>query len=398
MDEYQMTIDDIQHAELVATQPGRSAYIDESGSFGFDFNKEGTSLYYVVCAVIVDNTNVPAIESKVAELRSTLFGGKEMKSSSIGSNHSRRVKVLTELLLMDFQLIIMIADKRKFFEDSPLTEYKTVFKKFLNQRLYDAMYLAYPKLKIVEDEYGTDEFQQGYRSYVQEHRPASNIFNEYDFDYADSKNSNIVQIADIMAGSVMQHLLDSGAPDVLRIFQGRIADVVKFPDDYEIYKPSTKPTEHDNAIYQLACKCATDYINEHRDSEDEEIRLRSLFLRLLLYNVRMYSSSRYVHSGEIVQELSRLTEKRVTKDFLYRRIIAPLRDDGVLIASSAHGYKIPTRAADIAAYVNQTVSVVGPMLSRIGKCRSQIQKATDSQLDILDDPALAGYRRFFGDY
>lgn len=398
MDEYQMTIDDIQHAELVATQPGRSAYIDESGSFGFDFTKEGTSLYYVVCAVIVDNTNVPAIESKVAELRSTLFGGKEMKSSSIGSNHSRRVKVLTELLLMDFQLIIMIADKRKFYEDSPLTEYKTVFKKFLNQRLYDAMYLAYPKLKIVEDEYGTDEFQQGYRSYVQEHRPASNIFNEYDFDYADSKNSNIVQIADIMAGSVMQHLLDSGAPDVLRIFQGRIADVVKFPDDYEIYKPSTKPTEHDNAIYQLACKCATDYINEHRDSEDEEIRLRSLFLRLLLYNVRMYSSSRYVHSGEIVQELSRLTEKRVTKDFLYRRIIAPLRDDGVLIASSAHGYKIPTRAADIAAYVNQTASVVGPMLSRIGKCRSQIQKATDSQLDILDDPALAGYRRFFGDY
>ena len=226
----------------------------------------------------------------------------------------------------------------------------------------------------------------------------SNIFDDYDFDYADSKNSNIVQIADIMAGSVMQHLLDSGAPDVLRIFQGRIADVVKFPDDYEIYKPSTKPTEHDNAIYQLACKCATDYINENRNSEDEEIRLRSLFLRLLLYNVRMYSSSRYVHSGEIVQELSRLTEKRVTKDFLYRRIIAPLRDDGVLIASSAHGYKIPTRAADIATYVNQTASVVGPMLSRIEKCRSQIQKATDSQLDILDDPALTGYRRFFGDY
>ena len=112
----------------------------------------------------------------------------------------------------------------------------------------------------------------------------------------------------------------------------------------------------------------------------------------------MYNSSRYVHSGEIVQELSRLTEKRITKDYLYRRIIAPLRDDGVLIASSAHGYKIPTRAADIATYVNQTVSVVGPMLSRIGKCRSQIQKATDSQLDILEDPTLIGYKRFFGDY
>lgn len=199
MDEYQMTIEDMQYAELVAAQPGRSAYIDESGSFGFNFAKGGASLYYVVCAVIVKNANISAIESKVVELRSTLFGGREMKSSSIGSNHSRRVKVLTELLLLDFQLIIMIADKRKFYQDSPLTEYKAVFKKFLNQRLYDAMYLAYPKLKIVEDEYGNDEFQQGYRTYVQEHRSASNLFNEYDFDYTDSKNSNIVQIADIMA-------------------------------------------------------------------------------------------------------------------------------------------------------------------------------------------------------
>lgn len=396
--EYQMTIDDLQYAELIAKQPGRSAFIDESGGFGFDFTKVGTSEYYIVCSVVVKDTNIPAIEQKIAEIQNSMFGGKEMKSSAIGSNHRRRAKVLTELLLLDFQLIIMIADKKKFYTDSPLTEYKSVFKKFLNQRLYDAMYLAYPKLKIIEDEYGTDEFQQGYRRYVQEHRPANNMFNEYDFDYSDSKNSNIVQIADIVAGSVMQHLLDAGAPDVLRIFQGRITDIVKFPDDHEIYKPSSTPTEHDHAIYQLACKCATDYINEYKDFEDEESRLRSLFLRLLLYNVRMYSSSRYVHSGEIVQELSRLTEKRVTKDYLYRRIIAPLRDDGVLIASSSHGYKIPTRVADIATYVNQTASVVGPMLSRIEKCRSQIQKATNSQLDILDDPALAGYRRFFGDY
>lgn len=65
MDEYQMTIDDMQFAEMVAAQPGRSAFIDESGSFGFDFTKEGTSLYYVVCAVIVDNESIPAIEKRL---------------------------------------------------------------------------------------------------------------------------------------------------------------------------------------------------------------------------------------------------------------------------------------------------------------------------------------------
>ena len=95
MVEYQMTLDDLQYAELIATQSGRSAYIDESGGFGFDFTKEGASAYYVVCSVVVDDKDIPAIEQKVLEMRNTMFGGKEMKSSSIGTDHRRRAKVLT---------------------------------------------------------------------------------------------------------------------------------------------------------------------------------------------------------------------------------------------------------------------------------------------------------------
>ena len=398
MEGYQLTFDDIPHAEFVAAQPGRTAYIDECGGFGFDFAKPNVSTHYVVCAVIVDNTKISSLEQKVSEMRKNYFGNSEMKASSIGSNHSRRAKILTELLLLDFQLIILVADKKEFYENSPLTEYKQTFKKFLNQKLYDSMYCAYPKLKIVEDEYGTKEFQQSYRAYVENHRPTSNLFNQYDFDYTDSKNSNIVQIADIVAGSIMQHLIDPAAPDALRIFHGKITDIVNFPNNFTIYKPSSDNSEFDLAIYQLSCKCATDYVNEHRDSNDEEIRLRVLFLRLLLFNVQMYSSSRFVYSGEIVQELSKLSERKVTKDFLYRRIIALLRDDGVLIASSSHGYKIPTKVADIATYINQTTTVVSPMLSRVGKCRTLVMKATNGKLDILDDPALSGYKRFFGDY
>ena len=274
---YQLTIEDMQHIDYVTNQPGRSAYIDECGSFGFDFSKSSTTKYYVVCAVIVDNSNIPQIESAINEMRKAYFSGTEMKSSGIGANHKRRAKILMDLLLLDFQLIILIADKQKFYNDSALTEYKHVFKKFLNQRLYESMYCAYPKLNIVEDEYGTKEFQQGYRKYVESHRPVTNIFNEYAFDYSDSKSSNIVQIADIIAGSIMKHLTDSSAPDVLRIFQGKITDIVSFPDDYNIYKPISTPTEFDNAIYHLACKCATDYISKHNNSYDEEIRLRVLF-------------------------------------------------------------------------------------------------------------------------
>jgi len=92
-----------------------------------------------------------------------------------------------------------------------------------------------------------------------------------------------------------------------------------------------------------------------------------------------------------------LSEKRVNRDYLYRRIVAPLRDAGVLIASSAHGYKIPTCVEDIYTYVNQTSGIVSPMLGRIEKCRTLILKQTDGGLDILNDPALKKYKRYYGD-
>ena len=40
--DYQISIDEILLREQIASIPGRIAYIDECGSFGFDFEKEGT--------------------------------------------------------------------------------------------------------------------------------------------------------------------------------------------------------------------------------------------------------------------------------------------------------------------------------------------------------------------
>ena len=50
------------------------------------------------------------------------------------------------------------------------------------------MYAAYPKLKIVEDEYGLSRVSKGYREYVCANRPQLNLLNEYDFDYVNSKH------------------------------------------------------------------------------------------------------------------------------------------------------------------------------------------------------------------
>jgi hypothetical protein len=384
MEEYQVTFDDIERANRLTSQPGRTAYIDECGNFGFDFEKSGTSSHYIVCAVVVDNKNIPEIERKVDEIRRNNFGQGEMKSSSIASKHSRRAKILTELLVLDFSLIILVADKQAFYEGSPLTEYKGPFVKYLHQKLYDSMYVTYPKLKIIEDEYGASEFQQGYRKYITDNRPTTNLFNEYDFDYIDSRDCNIVQIADIVAGSVMQHILEHDAPDVLKIFGGKIRDIVNFPKTFdEFIAGANADTSFDKQIYELADRCASNYIENNKNTDEEEIRLRVLFLRKLIFTARNVSESKFIYSAEITRWLTSVSGKRVTRDFLYRKIIPQLRDSDILIASSAHGYKLPTCIDDIYAYINQTNGVVNPMLSRIGKCRSLILKQTDGFLSIF---------------
>jgi len=403
---YQLSFDDLERSKNIANQPGRTAFIDECGNFGFNFESKGNddsggaSLYYIVCAVVVKNEQIETLESEVEKIaKNNGFQTGEMKSSLIGNKHNRRIKILTELLNLDFSLILLIADKQKFYKDYPLSNYKDSFIKYLHQKLYDEMYTAYPKLKIVEDEYGSSEFQKGYRKYVCAHRPRQNLLNEYDFDYVDSKHSPLNQLADILAGSIMQQLIDDKAPKVLKIFQSKIRGIVNFPSQYPSFVAGIKADKSfDETIYALADHCATRYIDSHMNDDDEDVRMRVLFLRHLLWVVRNINPDIYISSVEIIRTLSDLANCKIHRNFLYRRIIAPLRDAGVIIASCPQGYKIPTSIEDIYAYVNQTNGIVGPMLNRVEKCRQLILAQTDGALDIFDDPALKKYKRYFGDY
>lgn len=399
MDGGQITFDDVERKNSLASQPGRTAFIGECGNFSFDFEAHGTTSHYIICAVVVKNEDISNLEQQVEEIRKGHFGSGDISSSAIGGNHAKRGKILSEILQINVSLLIFIADKQRFVQDSPLSSFKSSFVKFLHQKLYESMYSVYPKLKIVEGTGESTEFQQGYRKYIEENRPTLDLLNEYDFDYADSRKSNIVPIADFIAGSVMEHILDPASRDVLRMFQGSLRDVITFPRQPAAFTSGTHADpSFDDQIYFLADQRAAHFIETHKDSEEDEVRLRILFLRHLLFVARNISKTTFIHSSEITRHLSDSSMKRVSQNYLYRKIIAPLRDADVLIASSAHGYKIPTSVKDIYTYINQTSGIVNPMLNRIEKCRKLIAKQTDGALDILDDPALTKYKRYFGDY
>lgn len=396
--DYQLTFDDLENQKAIQSQPGRTAFIDECGNFGFDFTKDGTSKYYTLCAIIVEDSKISSLHDSVNDVKKNNgFEGTEIKSSSIGCDNNRRSRIISQLLPIDFRIVVLIADKQEFIKGSPLTEYKKSFIKFLHQRLYDNLYHVYPKLKIIEDETGSTEFQDSFKKYVATRRPQYNLLNEYDFDYCDSKDELLVQLADLVGGSINRSLIDPNSTNFIEMLRGKILLLDEFPSKKEPYWGSAKPEDYkyNNDIYALSVKCANDFITKNSEDESDEKRVQVAFLRYLLFYVQNISPSKFLYSNQIISVLQEYTEQRITRNHLYRRVIAPLRDEGVIIASSSRGYKIPISVDDIKTYLNSTHTIVSPMLHRIGICRQLIKQQTGNSLDVLDDPAFLRYKKYF---
>lgn len=80
--DYQMSFDDIEKQIIVQSQPNRTACIDECGSFGFDFTSEGASKYYVLYAVVVEDTKISELHNAINEIKKNNgFVNTELKSS-----------------------------------------------------------------------------------------------------------------------------------------------------------------------------------------------------------------------------------------------------------------------------------------------------------------------------
>lgn len=335
------------------------------------------------------------MENAIDILRKKYFSNSEMKSSNIGSDDKRRMVLITEILKLDFRIIALVADKEDFY-NSAITNYKQVFYKYMHKLLYDNLYLPYPKLKIYADELGDENFKNGFKKYISNNRPTYNIFNEYDFDFVDSTSSNLVQLADIIVGSIARKLNDYNAPNYIEILKGKISHIEYFPNKLVPHiENSERAKQFDEKIYSLACSLVNDYIEKNVTSDDMDARLRVGFLKILLFEVQNGNPFLYVTSYSILNALNEYVDIKVSRDHLYRKIVAPLRDERIIIASSSQGYKIPVSSEDIYTYLNQTNTIVSPMLHRIEICRDLIKSKTDNELDILDVEPYLKYKKYF---
>lgn len=371
------------------------AYIDECGSFGYDFDKAGTTSHFVVCAVIVEQEMVEPLSSRVQEIRDGEFGGKELKSNSVRGDYKKRFRILKELLDLPFHVIYVVVDKRKIYPESGLS-YKQSFIKFTNSLLHKTLKRGYESLLIISDEHGTPEFMLGFEKYVIE---TGKLFNTYDFRFEDSSQCDLLQLADFVCGTIALGYREEVPKHYwayLNFLRDKIIYKDIFPREYKNYlvDEGTRPDDFDESIAHWCIRLAESYVEDYENSGNSVESDRIIVVNRLLFQLQINPTG-YVQTPVLKRLVKNMTGRSYSTRKFRVDIVGSLRDSGVVISSSTKGYKIPLSLNEVYSYSNHTMQVIYPMLERLGKARNSILLATENELDILDIPEYAEIKAYF---
>tara|TARA_B100000795_G_C22763336_1_gene424593 strand:- start:283 stop:1434 length:1152 start_codon:yes stop_codon:yes gene_type:complete len=363
------------------------AFIDEFGNNGLDFEKEGVSNTFIVTAIIVSGEQLKGLETELEKIRKSNFQTGEIKSSKVGGNDTRRLNIVAELNSLDYHIFSIVIDKTKLTSEG--FQYKGSFYKFLHSLVDRELFKTFPDLLVVADEHGGNDFKKSFLEYMK-NRHIPNLFEQSEFRLSNSKSELMVQLADFITGTVARcyepKKLSPRKNDILKVLRQKIIEIRIWPPDYKpmAYDPGKDFANYDPTISSLGLNLASQFLDKFGISKVPYIIDQCTCLKYLLFHFRNINPETYVTTFELLSQIEQLKSKKVSMHYFRSKVIAKLRDNGVILASSNKGYKLPSSSMDLYDFVNHSNSYIQPMMDRLLKCRNQIKLATKNEMDIFD--------------
>lgn len=379
------------------------AFTDEYGAFGWDIDNPSVSTHFIITAIIVKESELETYVQKAEAFRKKHFQTGEIKSSKIGKDHHRRLKVLSDLEDIPFSFFSVCIDKKKCLENMSMRglQYKKSFYKFMNNIVHKELRRSFNKITIVADEIGSNEYMQSFCQYVSNRQDMPDLFGDAKFSFESSKSDVRIQVADLISGTLAyvydRHKKSTGSPDYLNILKSKTIRIEMYPKTYDSYvlENSAIAEDYDEDIAKLCFAQAVRFVEHNADDSDPEIKAQVIILQYLLFRFMNNDTRGYIYTQELKAQLN-TTELRGLSDTAFRmRIIGKLRDKGVVIASSQKGYKIPSRQSELYDFINHDAKIVIPMLARLKKCRDLIKLGTANSLDLLAHPEYGQLQAYF---
>ena len=365
-----------------------AVFVDEYGGPGLDLEKEGPSKFYIVTAVIVDASALSAVRKAAENVRQRFFQTGEMKSSKISDNDGRRILVLNAINTLNAKTYSLIVDKRELDRESGLA-YRRSFYKYISRRLYDRLVRAFENVDLVADEFGTAEFMATFPEYL--HRQlVPDLFSKRTFKFASSSDEVLLQVADVVSGSFARAFdpdkLSERSAEILALLGQQSIGIAAWPPrSLPAINPAISPSveaKHDELVREH-CRRQAQLFLEGVDRDQPDGRLQAEVVEYLLFQAEFFDDRAFIPTQRLIEYLEGQLRQEVSAYHLRTVAIAPLRDAGVIIASSAKGYKLPVSEADLAQFVMHANTIVPPMLSRLRRAREALLLASLGDLDIL---------------
>lgn len=364
-------------------------YIDEYGDKSIDYSKDGVSTFFIVTAIIIDSENELLFKEKVDAIRKKYTQAPEIKSKNFSDkDFVRRLNLLEELCQLEFHIYSIIVDKRKIWEDTGLA-FRNTFFKYVNRLLDSDLYRYYPYLKLIADEHGDNKFMDGFIEYFSKHHFQGELFKQPSFYFSKSQEEPLIQVSDFISGSLSKHFDPkkklNGSEKILEILEPKVLHFREWPEvPIELFKSiQNEDFQYDKEIAEFSTRVINDYIRLNEHSGDEIINQQIITLNYLIFRFKN-DPFEYVYTDEILARIMQRGKSSLSTQLFRNKIIANLRDNGIIIVSGQSGYKIPCSKADLISFFNRNNHIIKPMLSRLETTNRLIKIATENKIDILD--------------
>lgn len=367
-----------------------TAYVDSSGNHDLNIAAEGASNLYVCAAVIVKDDDISEATSAVIRLQKAFFSGSELKSSGVGGDNARRLKILKAIDTIPFGYHALIVDKAQLDRDSGL-KFKTSFFKLLNRMFYELLLRGTRYLTIVADQHGSTSFMESFERYLK-NKVLPTLFSEWTHRFDDSKKSPLLQLADIIAGSLSwcydnEKNCNEYREAFLSALYGKQLGTECWPKrSYPLKEtPPASSEEWDQLINKICENAVISFIDKYSESVDANRQMQVAILRhMLFFSEQEPSDAKAIYSDNLIKHLQRQGFEIKSKRKFGHSVIGPLRDEGVVIAGDSKGYRLATSTKDVDRYITHDRSILEPMLGRLIQAQSLLKTGTANCFDMLD--------------
>lgn len=361
------------------------AFIDESGDPRFN---EGASERLEFSSILVEEEKKDEIVKLLSKIREEL-NLKEFKSSRIRTER-RRIEILDELQKVEFKFINLSIDKRKVF--GKWTSNPKIFYKYTQRILHTELHRLYSNRSVTIDKFGNEQYQNSLKEYLERNLQLE-LFGDV-IMIGSAKDEILIQLADLIAGTyrLLKNDKFRKSNEISELLNTKELHNLIWPYDFQRFLLKNIRKEQDELIANISISYAERYIQEK--NQDVNNKHRIMILEYLIFQIKFVNPYSYTYSSELIDWL-REHDITYSDEEFRKEIIGVLRDDGVVIASSRKGLKIPVTEEELNEYLNYTSGRYLTIMRRLKETYKTLNGTSLGKLKIFESSEFDIHKELF---